>query len=100
MAVEAKAVTRAITLENPHRVGAVDFDLLSHCLQSIALEPGQDEFGDRLFVASRAGNASQVTAEPCKFIAIDVSEDSACCFAIDGYDKPRHKTLLVIMPIA
>jgi hypothetical protein len=57
MAVEAKAVTRTVALQNPRGVGAIDFNFLSHRSQSIGLEPGQDEFGNRLFAAGRAGNA-------------------------------------------
>jgi hypothetical protein len=62
MAVEAKAVTRAIALENPYRVRAINFDLLSHRLQSIAVEPGQDEFGKAF--SWPVGLGMPVTSQP------------------------------------
>ncbi len=45
---------------------------------------------------TRVAISPGTAGDPRKFIAVDMSEDFACCFAFDGHDEPRHKTLPVI----
>src|SRR5262249_12030017 len=44
VAVEAETEPGAVALEDAHRIGAIDLDILAHGLESVCCEPREDEF--------------------------------------------------------
>ena len=70
-------------LSDADGIRAVGLDVLPHRLDAVPFEPGEDEFGDRLFLPRRARNAGEVAAELRQLVAIDLRKDFLCGFLIE-----------------
>ena len=89
VAVEAKTQSRAIALDDADSIRTVDGNILAHGLDTVGLEPGQNVFGDCLFLTCRARNGSEIATDLRQLIAVNVRQDF-CCRALVKCHQALH----------